>query len=58
MTSTDTIAIPVCLACGLAYDPTLGLPEFGIPAGTAWADVPADFKCPECGVGKSGFELL
>jgi rubredoxin len=48
----------VCLVCGLIYDETQGWPEDGIPAGTAWEDVPADWKCPECGAGKVDFELI
>ena len=28
----------------------------GIAAGTKWADVPDDFVCPLCGVGKDMFE--
>ena len=27
-------------------------------AGTAWADVPADWACPDCGVAKSEFEMV
>jgi len=26
--------------------------------GTAWADVPADWECPDCGVAKSDFEMV
>lgn len=48
----------ICLACGLIYDPAHGLPEHGIPAGTAWADVPADWRCPACGIAKADFTPL
>ena len=41
--------------CGYVYDPVLGDPENGIAPGTAWEDVPADFKCPECGIEKEMF---
>ena len=41
--------------CGYVYDPVAGDPENGIAPGTAWADVPADFKCPECGIEKEMF---
>ena len=41
--------------CGYVYDPVVGDPENGIAPGTAWADVPADFKCPECGIEKEMF---
>jgi rubredoxin len=42
----------VCEVCGYEYDPTAGDPEHGIPAGTAVEDLPADWACPTCGVGK------
>lgn len=47
-----------CLVCGFIYDEALGLPDDGIPAGTLWADVPASWECPDCGVGKSDFEMV
>lgn len=46
----------VCTACGWEYDEAAGYPEGGIAPGTPWADVPADFVCPLCGVGKEDFE--
>lgn len=48
----------VCVVCGFAYDPVLGLPEDGIPAGTAFEDIPDDWSCPDCGVSKADFEPL
>jgi rubredoxin len=45
----------VCEVCGWIYDPTKGVPENGIQPNTAFEDLPEDFKCPECGVGKSSF---
>lgn len=47
-----------CIVCGYVYDESKGDPEHGIAAGTTWADVPADFECPECGVSKSDFEMV
>lgn len=44
-----------CDACGYIYDPAVGDPESGIPAGTAFADLPDDWSCPDCGVGKEDF---
>ena len=38
-----------CVVCGFIYDEALGLPEEGIPAGTRWEDIPADWVCPDCG---------
>jgi rubredoxin len=46
----------VCTACHYVYDPEVGSPETGVPAGTAWEDVPADWICPLCGLGKEVFE--
>jgi rubredoxin len=48
----------VCMVCGLIYDPALGLPEDGIPAGTRFEDIPDDWYCPDCGVTKLDFEPL
>jgi len=46
-----------CIVCGFIYDQALGLPDDGIAPGTAWADVPEDWACPDCGVGKDEFEM-
>ena len=46
----------VCSICGFVYDEEKGYPEEGIALGTKWEDVPADFVCPLCGVGKEQFE--
>jgi rubredoxin len=45
----------VCSACDYEYDPTLGDPEHGIPAGTAFEDIPNDWRCPVCGISKDAF---
>ncbi len=45
----------VCEVCGWEYDPEAGCPEAGIAPGTPWEEVPADFVCPVCGVGKDEF---
>lgn len=45
----------VCEACGWEYDEELGDPEHGIAPGTKFEDLPDDFECPLCGVGKSLF---
>jgi rubredoxin len=46
----------VCLACGYIYDPEMGDPDNGVDAGTTWENVPEDWVCPLCGVGKDQFE--
>jgi rubredoxin-NAD+ reductase len=45
----------ICDVCGWEYDEELGYPEGGIAPGTKWEDVPADFECPLCMVGKDEF---
>ncbi len=47
-----------CIVCGWVYDEAKGWPDDGIPAGTRWEDVPNDWLCPDCGVGKEDFELI
>ena len=45
----------VCNVCGWIYNEEKGAPNLGIEPGTKWADVPEDFICPPCGVGKDQF---
>ena len=45
----------VCDVCGWEYDPAVGDPENGIEPGTAFEDLPEDWVCPLCGVGKDQF---
>ncbi|GMG86479.1 FAD-dependent oxidoreductase [Biformimicrobium ophioploci] len=47
-----------CLVCGWIYDESKGWPDDGIPPGTRWEDIPDDWSCPECGVGKEDFEMI
>lgn len=46
----------ICHVCGLIYDERVGDADSGLAAGTRWADVPQDWACPICGVGKADFE--
>ncbi len=46
-----------CIVCGWIYDEAKGWPQDGIAPGTRWEDIPDDWVCPECGVGKSDFEM-
>ena len=46
----------ICSACGFVYDEELGDPENGIEPGTKFEDLPDDYECPVCGVGKDMFE--
>ena len=45
----------VCDVCSYEYDPVAGDPENGIAPGTAFEDLPEDWVCPVCGVGKGDF---
>jgi len=47
-----------CSVCGFLYEEEKGLPLEGIPAGTLWQNVPADWTCPECGTSKADFEMV
>ncbi len=46
----------VCQVCGYVYEPAEGDPDNDVPAGTPWDEVPEDWVCPLCGVGKDQFE--
>ena len=39
----------VCVICGYVYDPAVGDPDNG-------EDLPEDWVCPLCGVGKEDFK--
>lgn len=47
-----------CIPCDYIYDPALGDPDGGIQPGTAFEDLPDDWICPVCGVGKEDFEKV
>ena len=44
-----------CDVCGWEYDEKEGAPDQGIAPGTKFSDLPEDFECPLCGVGKEEF---
>ncbi len=46
-----------CNVCGYEYDPAEGCPERGIAPGTPFEELPEDFECPLCGVGKDSFSV-
>ncbi len=46
----------VCTVCNYIYNPEEGDPDSGIKPGTAFEDLPDDWVCPLCGVGKEDFE--
>lgn len=45
----------VCSICGYVYDPAVGDPDNGIPAGTPFEELPEDWHCPRCKQGKDKF---
>ena len=47
----------ICDVCGYVYDPEIGDPGNWIPSGTSFDDLPSDWVCPDCGVGKDAFSL-
>ena len=47
----------ICTVCQWVYDPEIGDPEQGIEPGVAFEDLPEDYVCPLCGVGKEEFEV-
>lgn len=46
----------VCSVCGYIYDLAVGDPDAGIAPGTPFEDIPDDWVCPVCEVGKEDFE--
>lgn len=46
----------ICGPCGYKYEPALGDPDNNIAPGTAFEDLPEDWVCPVCGLGKEEFE--
>lgn len=48
----------ICEPCSYVYDPKLGDPDEDIAPGTAFADIPEDWVCPVCSVGKEFFVVF
>lgn len=48
----------ICIACGYVYDEDEGDANCGIEPGTAFEDLPDDWTCPMCGVGKEMFKVM
>jgi rubredoxin len=48
----------LCATCGHIYDPAEGDPDNGIPPGTSFESLPADWICPDCGATKDMFDVL
>lgn len=44
-----------CKVCWYVYDPQEGCPEWNIPEGTPFLEIPEEFSCPRCGNPPSFF---
>jgi rubredoxin len=40
----------ICLECSYIYNPGKGDPKHGVPPGTPFGQLPANWRCPECKV--------
>ncbi len=47
-----------CSVCQWIYDPAKGEPLQDVAPGTPWSEVPDNFLCPECSLGKDVFDVL
>ena len=47
-----------CEHCGYIYDPEAGDPDNGIAPGTPFENLPEDWVCPVCGLGKEVFKIV
>lgn len=47
-----------CLECTYIYDPANGDPDEGVSPGTSFENLPDDWLCPKCAVGKDYFEKI
>ena len=47
-----------CIPCGWVYDPEDGDDAENIAPDTAFEDLPEDWTCPVCGVGKAEFKKV
>ena len=48
----------ICSICSYTYDESVGIPDAGIAPGTKFEDLPDDFECPLCLVGKDQFSAV
>ena len=46
-----------CKVCHYIYDPDEGCPEWQVPPGTPFNDIPNTWDCPACGCPHSSFIL-
>ena len=48
----------VCDVCGYIYDPEKGDSDSGIVPGTPFEEIPDDWTCPLCKIGKDSFSEM
>ena len=48
----------LCIVRGFINDEAQRRPDDGLPPGTRWTGVPANWACPDCGVLKADFEAV
>jgi len=47
----------ICDVCGYIYDPEIGDPDNDVAVGTSFENIPEEWVCPLCGVGKEDFSV-
>ena len=47
-----------CKICWYVYDPAVGDPVWQVPAGTPFASLPGEWRCPECDGERQQFMVL
>lgn len=47
-----------CNACSYIYFPQVGDKDSGVEPNTPFEDLPDDWVCPTCGVGKDDFTAM
>lgn len=52
------ISIYRCKPCGFIYDPSEGVPDYGIKPGIPFKELPEDWTCPKCGASIWMFEKV
>lgn len=55
LSRADDASCMQCKVCWYVYDPKEGCPEWNIPPGTPFRELPEDFTCPDCGHPKTAF---
>jgi len=44
-----------CKVCWYVYDPAVGDPQWQVPGGTPFSELPAHWTCPNCDGGRDQF---